>query len=356
MPNNTQAAADRPDSFGLLADLPLSRSGVDRDYTTREIETLADDLRADPDARYLLMRGGTTAVEHGRLRLFRASELPADVAALAPTFLGRVQDAEAGIPPRARVSSLDLDALNPEGPAADPAVPTPADDAASAAHAEGEWGSLRDYGAVFGALDAGLLTEALALANWHRSSTFCSRCGHRTALRQAGWSRHCPNCGAEHFPRTDPAIIVLVTDAEDRVLLGSNALWRAGQYSLLAGFVEAGESLEQAVVREIFEEAGVRVVNPVYRGSQPWPLPRSLMLGYTARVAPDADPASAIPDGEEILDLRWFSRESLRAEATTLTLPGKTSIARALLDDWLIADGGPDIQRVQEGGTGAPWA
>ncbi|MCS4275559.1 NAD+ diphosphatase [Mycetocola sp. BIGb0189] len=351
MSNHLQAAADNSDRFGILADLPLSRSEIDRDYTTRENPDLAIELLADADARYLLMRAGTTAVEHARLRLFRASELPADIATLPPTYLGRALRDEAGTPAGARIVSLDLDVLN----GAD-AAGSEADDAAARVHPGGEWGSLRDFGAVFEARDAGLLTEALALVNWHRSSTFCSRCGHPTEVRQAGWSRHCPNCGAEHFPRTDPAIIVLVTDAEDRVLLGSNALWRAGQYSLLAGFVEAGESLEQAVVREIFEEAGVRVVDPRYRGSQPWPLPRSLMLGYTARVAADQDPRAVTPDGEEILDLRWFSRESLRAEAGTLTLPGTTSIARALLDDWLSADGGGDIAAAQADRSGPAWA
>jgi NAD+ diphosphatase len=145
------------------------------------------------------------------------------------------------------------------------------------------------------------------------------------------------------FPRTDPAIIVLVLDNDDRLLLGSNILWPEGRYSLLAGFVEAGESLEQAVIREIFEESGLRVDRPHYLGSQAWPFPRSIMLGYSARVAPDQDPSGILPDGAEIVDLRWLSRDELRAEAGTLLLPGSTSIARGLIEHWLAADGGPSL-------------
>jgi NAD+ diphosphatase len=144
--------------------------------------------------------------------------------------------------------------------------------------------------------------------------------------------------GHELFPRTDAAIIVGVTDRDDRILLGSNAAWDTGRYSLLAGFVEPGESLEDAVRREVHEESGVHVEEPEYLGSQPWPFPASLMLGFRAR-ALDGDPTTIRPDGVEIMDLRWFSRDDIRAEAgTTLHLPGRTSIARAILEEWF---GGP---------------
>lgn len=302
-------------------------AGIDRDYKTRDREDLLAWLEATPETRVLVLRGGATPVENGALRLFRWSEL-AEVS--APSYLGRTLSAENGVPAGAPVIAVDLD------------------DATAGALHPGAWGTLREVGAVLGARDASLFIAALALIHWHRAGGFCTRCGALTEIRQAGWSRRCPSCNAEHFPRTDPAIIVLVSDAQDRILLGSNALWKAGQYSLLAGFVEAGESLEEAVVREVFEEAGVRAVAPEYRGSQAWPLPRSLMLGYRARVAPDFDPASIEPDGEEILDLRWFSREGLRAEVGTLTLPGHASIARKLLDEWLIEDGGPDIDGTAE--------
>jgi NAD+ diphosphatase len=205
------------------------------------------------------------------------------------------------------------------------------------------WVSLRDSGTSLGAGDSALLTAAVALANWHASHEHCPRCGAATVPELAGWARRCPACQDQIFPRTDPAVIVLVVDDDDRLLLGSNVLWPEGRYSLLAGFVEAGESLENAVCREIAEESGLRVENPRYLASQPWPFPRSMMLGFTARVAAGVNPNDLQPDGEEIVDLRWFSREQLRKEAATLLLPGFTSIARHLIDLWLVADGGADL-------------
>jgi NAD+ diphosphatase len=127
----------------------------------------------------------------------------------------------------------------------------------------------------------------------------------------------------------------LVTDAEDRVLLGNNAMWDSNRYSLLAGFVEPGESLEAAVIREVKEEAGIDVVNPEYLGSQPWPFPRSLMLGFHARLAPGADPTAVKADGEEILTLRWLSREELLASRETIALPSQPAISRSLIEHWL---------------------
>jgi NAD+ diphosphatase len=186
---------------------------------------------------------------------------------------------------------------------------------------------------MLGDRDAGLATEALAILNWHASHSFSPRTGEPTIVEKGGWVRRDPVSNTEVFPRTDPAIIVGVTDADDRILLGSNALWESNRYSLLAGFVEPGESLEHAVVREIFEESGIRVINPQYLGSQPWPFPASLMLGFTAQV----DPAFAgiqQADGVEILDLRWFSREELAASLDEIRLPGRTSIARAIVEQW----------------------
>jgi NAD+ diphosphatase len=222
-------------------------------------------------------------------------------------------------------------------------------DEASASLIEPEaarWAGLRDLAPVLDDRDAGLATEALALANWHERHPRCPRCGAETVPVQSGWSRRCVVDDSLHFPRTDPAVIVLVTDDDDRVLLGSNAMWEQRRFSLLAGFVEPGESLEAAVVREIGEEAGIAVDRVEYAASQPWPFPASIMLGFTARLAAGADPAGAVPDGEEILQLRWLSRADLVAAEGEVVLPGPSSIARWLLERWF---GGP-----LEGHTG-PW-
>ena len=186
--------------------------------------------------------------------------------------------------------------------------------------------------------DTGLFTEALGIANWHASHTNCPRCGTPTVVEKGGWVRRCFEDETEIFPRTDPAVIVSVLDRDDRLLLGSNAMWENTRFSLLAGFVEPGESFEGAVQREIFEEAGVRVVEPEYLGSQPWPFPASVMVGFTARLADDQDPSELTPDGDEILDLRWFTRDEVWSNRELVILPGRTSIARAIIEDWY---GGP---------------
>lgn len=199
--------------------------------------------------------------------------------------------------------------------------------------------SLRVVGAELAAVDAGAATTAVALAQWHARHTRCPRCGSATELSEAGWARTCLADGSVHFPRTDPAVIVLVRDDRDRALLGSRADWPDEWFSTLAGFVEAGESAEQTVCREVAEEAGV-TVDPSrlrYRGSQPWPFPASLMLGFHAWAADSADP---VPDANEIAQARWFSREDLHAQAAagSVRIPPRVSIARKLIEDWF---GGP---------------
>jgi NAD+ diphosphatase len=201
---------------------------------------------------------------------------------------------------------------------------------------------LREVGALLADRDAGLLVHAVALENWHRSHRFCSRCGHPTVPALAGHVRRCTSCAHEHYPRTDPAVIMMITDGQDRALLGRQALWPEGRYSTLAGFVEPGESLEQAVAREVAEEAGVRVDpdSVSYVASQPWPFPSSLMLGFLGR-ADDSDGGTEITvDGEELSEARWFSREELRAgmEDGTVLPPSGISIARRLVELWY---GGP---------------
>ncbi|RCV59115.1 NAD(+) diphosphatase [Marinitenerispora sediminis] len=195
--------------------------------------------------------------------------------------------------------------------------------------------SLRDVGALLDARDSGLLTHAVALANWHVTHLFCPRCGSTTRSAAAGHVRVCDREGNENFPRMDPAVIMLVHREADGVaqcLLAHNPRWPENRYSVLAGFVEPGESLEQAVIREVAEEVGVAVAEPEYLGSQPWPFPRSLMLGYQARAVGEARRT----DHDEIEDVRWFTREELyaAAESGEVLLPGPVSIARKLIEHW----------------------
>jgi NAD+ diphosphatase len=191
---------------------------------------------------------------------------------------------------------------------------------------------LRTVGALLSDRDAGLLTQAVALQNWHETHGYCPKHGAAMAPASAGHTRVCPVDGAEHFPRTDPAVIMLVHD-DERMLLASSANWPMTRASVLAGFVEVGESLEQAVAREVYEEVGIRVHDCRYLGSQPWPLPRSLMLGFFAR----ADEGQELRvDGEEIKSARWYTRTELLAatESGELRLPGRISIARQLIERW----------------------
>ena len=195
--------------------------------------------------------------------------------------------------------------------------------------------------AADGLAEGPLVLHAIGLAEWMHATRHCPRCGGVLQPRQAGHVLHCPDCGRDQFPRSDPAVIMLVTDGEpgsddERSLLGRNSAWPSGRYSTLAGFVEPGETMEDAVRREVAEETGVRVGEVAYFGSQPWPLPASLMIGFTA-VALDTE---IDVDGSEIEDARWFTRAEMRAEAEsgTLVLPGGVSISRSLVESWY---GGP---------------
>jgi NAD+ diphosphatase len=192
---------------------------------------------------------------------------------------------------------------------------------------------LRDVAAVASQADAGLLAHAAGLLNWHRTHRFCANCGAPTKMAEAGHVRVCERCGTNHHPRTDPVVITLVHDG-DRVLLGRQASWPPGRYSALAGFVEPGESLEEAVAREIGEEAGVTVTDVRYVSSQPWPFPASLMLGFEAAYVG----GTAHPHDRELEDVRWFSREEVeRAEREegAFALPPPLAIARRLIERWL---------------------
>ena len=194
------------------------------------------------------------------------------------------------------------------------------------------WAGFRDVSSLLNTTDTALFTEASAIANWHATHTHCPRCGTATVPEAGGWVRRCPADGSEHYPRTDPAIIVTVVGPDDRLLLGGGGPLDARNYSTLAGFVEPGESLEQAVVREIGEEVGMRVTACQYLGSQPWPFPASLMLGFTATTAD----TQATPDGVEVTRARWFSRGELQEAILRgeIVISGRLSIARAMIEHW----------------------
>jgi NAD+ diphosphatase len=179
--------------------------------------------------------------------------------------------------------------------------------------------------------EAGLLAYARALSVWRARQRYCGACGAPTVPQRAGHCMRCSKegCEQEFFPRLDPAIIVLVTDGE-RALLGRQATWPPGRYSTIAGFVEPGESLEDAVAREVMEETGVPVTGARYESSQPWPFPGSIMLGFRARARPD----SPVRVNGELEDARWFTREQIRAGAAAL-LPFSHSISRRLIVEWL---------------------
>jgi NAD+ diphosphatase len=208
-----------------------------------------------------------------------------------------------------------------------------------------EWRTLREVGGSAGDLDAALLVSAVALEQWHQRHTHCPLCGRPTEESQAGWTRTCNADGSQHFPRTDPAVIMLIHDGGDRALLGRGHQWGEGRFSTLAGFVEPGESLEAAVAREVFEEVGVAITDIRYVASQPWPFPASLMVGFVARL--DGDPGITL-DPVEMAEAAWFTRAEVvaaREWTDTQTPPLGTarlrgisphlSISRYLIDAWL---------------------
>jgi NAD+ diphosphatase len=194
---------------------------------------------------------------------------------------------------------------------------------------------LREAVAALPAEDAALAAYAASLLSWHRRHRFCANCGAGTDSVAGGHERRCPSCEAHHFPRTDPVVIVRVVDeAEDRLLLGRQASWPPTRFSVLAGFVEPGETLEAAVRREIAEESGVEVASAAYVASQPWPFPSSLMVGFHA-VANGGDPR---PGDGELAEVRWFTRaevEDAAAGRSDVVLPPAFAISRRLIDGWL---------------------
>ncbi|MCW3494103.1 NAD(+) diphosphatase [Microbacterium sp. SSM24] len=289
---------------------PLAGVGVDRAAEERAHPGILDTARADPSARVLLVAGDRAPLATASaLHWVAPDAVPADA---EWAFLGRHASGHALLAAVFEAAEPDL------------------------FEAPGGWGGLRSVGGGLSETDAAAFVEALSLAGWLLDAPYCPACGALTTLGDAGWSRRCPSCGRQHFPRTDPAVIVAITSAvdPDRLLLGSNALWGAHRFSCFAGFVEAGESLEATVVREVAEEAGIQVADVRYRGSQAWPYPRSLMLGFLATAVDDA---AARPDGDEIVAVRWFTRDEIGAGLAgegDLRLPGAASIAHRLISDW----------------------
>jgi NAD+ diphosphatase len=207
--------------------------------------------------------------------------------------------------------------------------------------AEGEgWVGIRDllpHLAGAGVEQAPLVFHAIGLAEWLLVTVFCPRCGGRLEPRSAGHELECADCHRRQFPRTDPAVIMAITWGEpgasdEALLLGRQDVWPSGRYSTLAGFLEPGEALEDAVRREVGEETGVVVGEVTYFGNQPWPLPGSLMIGFRGR----ALSRDIRVDGVEMQDARWFTRSAMREETTagTLVLPAGVSISRSLVEDW----------------------
>jgi NAD+ diphosphatase len=303
-----------------LESLALARGTVDRVTHRRNDKDWLDAAWAGPRTRVLVVSDGRALVrlddEHAELIFVSPPEAPAGTRFL----LG--QDADG-------VVYFGVSADLPAAPAPSAAGPPTASPVRAAL--------LREVGALLGDRDAGLLTHAVALANWHDTHTHCPLDGTPTVPDPGGHSTRCPADGSEHFPRTDPAVIMLVTDPDDRCLLARNAAWPGRRVSILAGFVDPGESAEQAVIREVAEETQIKVTNVRYLGSQPWPMPRSLMLGFRA----DAPAGQAIAvDQTELAEAHWFSRDELLAaiRAREIALPPPVSIARHIIEDWF---GGP---------------
>jgi NAD+ diphosphatase len=297
--------------------------GIDRASEKRKDPDFVRGLLGAGESYFVPVWNQRSLVEPNEPRavLLPASEHPALAEARdAPVFLGL----------RGRAAYFALDVSHLEGGKEGEA-------AAARLAAGAAFVDLRFVSTRMDRQDGGLLAYANGMVIWHSRHRHCGACGARTAAKDGGFVRVCTDaaCGLEQFPRTDPAVIMLVTDG-DRCLLGRAHRFPPGMYSTLAGFVEPGETLEHAVAREVFEESGVRVRNVRYHSSQPWPFPTSLMLGYYAEAA---DPRLDF-DGGELADCRWFERDWLLEQAArkgddAFRLPRPISIARRLLDDWL---------------------
>lgn len=303
-----------------LEDLALARSSLDRVAHERRRPEVIRELLDDPRTRVAEVRGDRMRVaapgrpsRDGSLELALRSPEDADRGRLA-VHLGRDRDGTAYVGVVGDTPE-SLDGSTFDGVEAD------------------GWLTLRQAGEALGARDAGVFTTALALANWHGVHRFCPRCGAATEPVEAGWVRRCVRDGSEHYPRTDPAVIMSVVDPHDRLLLGRGAHWPEGRFSVLAGFVEPGESFEAAVAREVAEEVGIAIESARYLGNQPWPFPSSVMIGFAATTR---DTELTI-DPVEMAEARWVEREEYRAllRDGSIRTPSGISIAKRIIERWL---------------------
>jgi NAD+ diphosphatase len=309
---HAELSADELRDSGGLRNLALSRGEVDRSTARRSDAAWIAAAWADPGTRVLVVSDGQALV--------RSGEGPAELVFVSPS------EAPEGV---RFLLGTGADDVVYFGVAT--ALPLP--DGEQVTGLGGRPISLRQAGPLLSDRDAGLMTHAVALGNWHAVHTHCPRCGAPTEPELAGHSRRCVVDASEHFPRLDPAVIMLVTDPDDRCLLARNAMWPERRVSILAGFVEPGESAEQAVAREVHEETGITVGGARYVGSQPWPMPHSLMLGFRARATGSLE---IRVDSDEIAEARWFSRGELRASIASgeIRLPPPVSIAHRIIESW----------------------
>lgn len=292
----------------MISDLPLARFDTDRAAALRFDEAWLERVWQSDNTRVLVLQDGNVPVTDEVSLIWvkpDAIDLDENVIAQCAVLLGVDDDHTylALVNDQAKIEAIS-------------------------------WVSLRGIGAQLSARDVGLASAAVAINSWHSSHLHCPRCGNPTELSQAGWARRCRHDNSDHYPRTEPAMIAAVNDKDDRILLGRRNEWPEGWFSTLAGFVEAGESVEACVIREIFEEAGIRVAPDSlrYLGSQPWPFPASLMLGYRA-TAISTDIAR---EEAEMAEVRWFSREEFvtECESENLRLPNNSTIAFHLIQHW----------------------
>lgn len=307
-----------------LRQLAFAGAGLDRGQALRG--DAAAQARLAETGRFQPVWRGRPLMEGG-LPHWVGHDHPVLAAAAAPVFLGLDQGTG--------LFAADVSSWEPPAPPAQEQGPFDLGRQTHPAFAETiAFSDLRQAIAGLDPLSAELLATARALLEWHRSHRFCSACGAPSDPAAAGWSRRCPACGAQHFPRTDPVVIMLVLSG-NRALLGRSPGWPEGMYSCLAGFMEPGETVEAAVRREVMEETGVRCGPVGYVASQPWPFPASLMIGCRAT----AETEDITLDPAELEDALWISREEmvtvLAGDHPRIRAPRKGAIARFLIVNWL---------------------